>query len=168
MLQRLQIIDYIKDIISFGRMQISTVSGLPGFRMLIWDCVLSLVGFVSQVSGHRFLAAGLWSLVVGRWLLDTRCSIINGPRCMAQGAQFQTSTRFFLRYALCAIRFAFKSEIRNRMNPKSKIPNRINPQSVIQNPNSDAILPPPSVLKISRPYPVSSFYQNWVSRRRFH
>ena len=106
-------------------MQISTVSGLPGFRMLIWDCVLSLVGFVSQVSGHWFLVTGGWPLVTGgwplvtgRWLLDTRCSIINGPSCMAQGAQFQTSTRFFLRYALCAIRFAFKSEIRN---PKSQI-----------------------------------------------
>jgi hypothetical protein len=47
-------------------------------------------------------------LDAGYWMLDAR--IFMAP---AQGTLLQPSTRFFLRYALCAMRFAFKSTFRN-------------------------------------------------------
>jgi hypothetical protein len=60
------------------------------------------------VSGLWVLGTRCWMLDAGYWMLDAR--IFMAP---AQGTLLQPSTRFFLRYALCAMRFAFKSTFRN-------------------------------------------------------
>jgi len=49
----------IKNITSFGRMQISAVAGLPGFWLSILECVPYLVGSEGQAPGC--------------WMLDFRC-----------------------------------------------------------------------------------------------